>query len=235
MGSGPFLIRALIALMAVGIPGSLFLRAALKRKSDYQHFESEVKARHPGLLAWMEGREAKVLDVADLPGDAKARTFTFDGDLQKLMFSPDGARLYAVIDKGADEQADLLVALDLATGLQTTTLDPAGAKLGGEAFDLSEMWVIPWGEAESETDRIVFRMEDSEDWYSVEGKRPRVRPEPGRPAKPWEQAKCPDGEHEFRKTSSKSESHLVIGDGRFAITVTTRRVQGLGVWWCSRK
>lgn len=232
---GQRLIRIVLGLLIVGVPAAFFLRACQKRRSAQEQFESEVRALHPGLLAWIEGREVKVLDVSDLPAQEHVRTFTFDKDLLKVMFSPDGARLYAVVDKGADEPEDLLVALDLETGLQTVTLDPAAAKLEKLVFDLDQMWVIPWGEAESETDRIVFRMDESDSWYSVEGKRPRVRPESGPPAKRWDQSKCPDGKHEFRKASNKSDSGLVISDGRWTIVVAGERATGEGAWWCSRK
>lgn len=225
----------MIALLIVGVPVTFLLRAYQKRRSAQEQFVSEVRTLHPGLLAWVEGREVKVLEVADLPEQEHIRTFTFDKDLQKVMFSPDGARLYVVVDKGTDETEDLLIALDLATGLQTVTLDPAAAKLEKLIFDLDQMWVIPWGEAESETDRIVFRMDESDSWYSVEGKRPRVRPEAGPPAKLWDQSHCPDGMHEFRKTSNKSDSGLVISDGQWTIVVAGESATGEGAWWCSRK
>ncbi|KAF0243897.1 MAG: hypothetical protein FD180_2978 [Planctomycetota bacterium] len=235
LGLGPSLIVLVSLLTALAIPGTWMLNAALRRREAYRKFESGLKYEHPGLLAWFDDDEAKVLDVADLPGEAKARKFEFDGELKRVFFSHDGRTLFAVKSKGTVDEVHSLIALEVASGLQRTILDLGTAKLEDDDFDLAEMWVIPWGDAESENDRIVFKLGGADCWYSVEGKRPRVRPEAGRPAKAWDQTKCPEGTHEFRSTSSKDKSKLVIADGRFTITVTGKKVDGPGAWWCSRR
>lgn len=204
-----------------------------RRRREQERFESNVRARFPGLIAWIEEREVKVLDVAHLPGAEKARTFTFETPPRRLLFSTNGKILFALVENPMSRTNNRIVALDLVTGLQRTILDLQSAKLEGSAIDAESLFVTASGEAESENDRLVFRPEGTHSWYSVEALRERVRPVAGPPPGPRDQSRLGTGEAWLAFEGGQAPARLVVTDGKRAIPVSDGRVAWPAAW-CGR-
>lgn len=229
----PRLVIAGIAVAGVALTLSFVLLKLDRRRREQERFESEVRAQCPGLIAWIEDRDVKVLDVAHLPGAAKARTFTFETRPRRVLFSTRGTLLFALVESPMTWTHSRIVALDLASGRQRTILDLQSAKLEGTAIDPENLFVTASGEAESENDRIVFRPEGTLSWYSVEALRERVRPVAGPPSGSRDQARMGSGNVRLAFLGGKAPGRLIVTDGKRAILVSEGRAAWPGAW-CGR-
>ncbi|MCE9584100.1 MAG: hypothetical protein K8T20_16575 [Planctomycetes bacterium] len=229
--------RVLVALpIVLGFaPAAFFgVRWLIANAAKQQRWEDELKQNHPGHFAWFVGKSAYVLEMSSLGGDdSEPNEFIFDGEVRRVLWSSDGKTLYVVVATGRINEVDRIESVDLASRNRRTILDLGTQKLEDDDLDPKETWVAPWGDAESENDRIYFRLGNGKDWYSVEGKRTRVRPEPGRPAKPWDQSKCPDGMHLLKQADGDKDHWLELTDGHRSVKVTRNNVTEPGAWWCA--
>lgn len=226
-----FLKAMSVVAVFVVLGGVCSLRNSRKREK----LIGELRQEHPGRIAWFDNSSVYVLEMASLSEDPESSNFTTEAKPRRVLWSSDGKTLFVVLARGTFNEIHRLDAIDIATGAHRTILDLATQNLDDDDFDLNEMWVIAWGEVESETDRIVFRLGTGQ-WYSVEGKRPRVRPEPGPPAKKWDQTKCPDGKHLLQRDSNDDDKWLELTDGDTELKISGKdQVRGEGAWYCAPK
>lgn len=225
-------ITLLLVAGAAGASSFLILKFD-RRRREQERFESDVRARFPGLVAWIEERDVRVLDVAHLPGAAMARTFGFQTPPRRVLFSTSGKLLFALVENPMSRTNSRIVALDLATGKQRTILDLQSAKLEGSAIDAENLFVTASGEAESENDRIVFRPEGTHSWYSVEALRERVRPVAGPPPGPRDQSRLGTGEAWLAFEGGQAPARLIVTDGKRSIPVSDRPAAWPAAW-CGR-
>lgn len=219
-------IWAAMALTTVTVLVTCGIQKYRAETSMLEHMRHDC----PGHIAWCDGKRVYILEMANLSREIGGQSFDVDGKPRRVLWSADGKTLYVVVAKGRFDEIDRIDAMDPVSGRRHTILDLETQKLDDNDFDLEEIWVVPWGDAESETDRIVFKI-DGGPWYSVEGKRPRVRPEPGRPAHPWDQSVVPDRPYRLKAGKEESSHWLEVSDGDSSIRITGKNVETPGAWF----
>jgi hypothetical protein len=228
-------VLAAIGILLVAGPALFFgVRLYLANSAKQQRWVEALKRDHPGRIAWFADRSAYILETSSIGAeDSEPNQFIFDGDIRRVLWSSDGKTLYVIVATGLINEVDSIVAVDPVTRDRRTILDLGKQKLEDDDLDPKETWVAPWGDAESENDRIYFRLGNGKYWYSVEGKRTRVRPEPGRPAKPWDQTRSPDGSLVLKQAKNDKSHWLELTDGDRSVQVTGNHVENPGAWWCA--
>lgn len=222
-------VAALVAL------GWLAARCESARLSRVRRALTAIQAEHGGKVAWMDdsgqvcwrdlGRDGQLGEVSSVSPAAKPR---------RVAWSSDGATIYALLESGTFDKVHRIEAIDAATASMRTILDLGAEKLEDDDINLDEFWVAAHGEAESEQDRITFRLGKGY-WYSVEGKRPRVRPVAGAPAAKWDQEKCPDGKHVLERATNEDDEWLEIVGESEDVRVTPDDASARGAWWVPGK
>ena len=206
------------------------------RRSRVRRSLAQVQAEHGGKIAWWDkddnrvrwrdlGKDGQLGDVTFVETGLKAR---------RVAWSSDGATLFVLLESGAFDKVHRIAAINVATKELRTILDLGAEKLEDNDIDPDEFWVTAYGEAESEQDRITFRLGKGY-WYTVEGKRPRVRPVAGAPGKKWDQEACPDGTHRLVHDSNEDDSWLELRGEDEDVKVTGDDAGSKGAWWVPAK
>lgn len=191
----------------------------------------KIQKEHGGRIAWCDddgrvcwremGEGGRLGEIRSADAGQKPR---------RVAWSSDGATLYVLVETGTLDKVHRIAAVTIATSEVRTILDLAVDRLEDDDIDRDEFWVAAHGEAESEQDRITFRLGKGY-WYSVEGKRPRVRPVGGPPEKKWHQDRCPDGRHRLVLNSDDDHSWIELEGGDEDIEVAPKDAWDHAAWW----
>lgn len=196
---------------------------------------TELKREHPGRIAWYVDRNLYVLDVADLGDSRRARRVSLDEEPIGILWSGDGRTVYAVFEGGTImDDVHRVEAVDTQSGLRRLVLHLGTQGLEDNDLKPDDLRVESYGESEAEQERLYFHLGTGE-WYSIESKRPRVRPEPGPPARARDPARCPDGKHYLDVESGDDDASLWIKGPGPNILVTDDDVEDEGAWWFEPK
>ncbi|MCC6741910.1 MAG: hypothetical protein IT452_23020 [Planctomycetia bacterium] len=202
------------------------------RQARVRRALQKIQQEHGGRIAWFDdGGRVRWRDLGT--GGRLGEVSSVDPGLKpvRVAWSSDGAAIYAVVESGAFDKVHRIISVNPATKEIRTILDLAAAKLEDDDIDAGEFWVAAHGDAESEQDRITFRLGKGY-WYSVEGKRPRVRPAAGPPERKWDQERCPDGRHRLVHRSNDDDSWIELEGGDEDVGVTPKDARAHPAWWC---
>lgn len=229
-------MRLRMGLCGAGLAGVAFalaIVAAVRGCSRRQaELAREIFLEHPrGRLAWFDKSRLFLLSNGDLDDTSRARRLDFDGDLRRVAWSSDGRTAYVLVSRGTLDETHRLEAVDAVTLDRRVLLDLASARLEDDDIDAKQVFVAPWADAEAEADRVYFRLGTGE-WYSVEGKRSRVRPEAGPPELARDQLRCPAGRHWVEMRSLEGDCIIEVkGEGsRLRIDRVDR--MNSAAWFC---
>lgn len=176
-----------------------------------------------------------VLDLSQVLSPGSARRFELKRPARALRWSSNGQELYLLIhESGTLDHVHRIDALNPETGAFRTVLALRDRGLEDDDIVESDFWVAPYGESESEVDRVYFRLGTGE-WYSVEGKRARVRPEAGKPAGALPASATPDGKLRLDRDSEDGDSWLDLETESETFRVTDDDAQDDGALWAQEK
>jgi hypothetical protein len=206
-----------------------------RSKARERRFLNAVRAEHGGRIAWVteDHDEVRWVELSESSSSGAVHRHATGGKPVRVAWSSSGDTLFVVVETGKLDSVHRIDAVDRVTGASRTILDLGKRKLEDNDLDPDQFWIAPFGDAEAEVDRIYFQL-DGGLWYSVEAKRPRVRPEAGAPAQKWDQTKCADGKHRVKRGSDDNDSWLELTDGDDDVKITTDDIRGKGAWWCSK-
>ncbi|MBI2921884.1 MAG: hypothetical protein HYY18_12430 [Planctomycetes bacterium] len=227
--------RFVTAIAVLGAVVGLIAIVAVWRRDRMARAIRELKREHPGRIAWWRDTNLYVLDMEDLGEARRARRVPLGEEPVAIRWSGDGRTVYAVFEGGTImDDVHRVEAVDTQSGLRRIVLNLGTQGLEDNDMKPEDLRVESYGDAEAEQERLYFHLGTGE-WYSIESKRPRIRPEQGPPAGARDQKRCPDGKHRLDVESGDEDSSLWIKGPGPNICVTENDVEDEGAWWFEPK
>ncbi|NUN49045.1 MAG: hypothetical protein HUU15_09480 [Candidatus Brocadiae bacterium] len=234
--------RDLLRMIAVFVfiasaAGAVIWYVASYQSEARRRFFAETDETWIGRIAWQGGAGIRWTDFPRLATGGDPLEIAWDADVERVLWSNDGASLYVVDDTARLGSVHRIWSCEIATGKKTLLLDLGAEKLEDDDLDTHEVWVIAVGDAESDRERVIFRLSTG-DWYSVDSLRRRVRREAGRPADGRAAHLCPEAGAglERKKSDDDGDDGILMfrqrGDSH---RVTTDSAEDPGALWMQRK
>jgi hypothetical protein len=232
---GKRFFTCLVQLLLVAVVVTTASVCVQSSRARSRRFLAAVRAEHGGRIAWIakDRNEVRWVELENSSSSSAVKRHTPGGKPVRVAWSSSGETLFIVVEFGSMDHVHRIDAVDRASGASRTILDLGTQNLEDNDIHDDDFWVAPFGDAEAEVDRITFGLGKGL-WYSVEAKRPRVRPEAGPPARKWDQTKCPDGKHRLKVRSNDDDSWLELTDGDDDAKITTDDVRGEAAWWVAK-